>query len=147
VDEVSAVLIGAILGGFLTFLFQTYYEMIDEDVTLLNDFIADLMDIENVAVEYWLADHKDATARNLADILRGRFHATGLFREDAARLLKGDFERYTELDGLLYDTALGGDFQTEAKTRSPAIAVEVMRYTREIRALLRRARRKRYWAN
>jgi hypothetical protein len=147
VDEVGAVLIGAVFGGLLTFLFQTYYEMINEDVTLLNDFIADLMDIEDVAVEYWLADDKDARAQNLADTLRGRFHATGFFREDAPRLLKGDFLRYTELDGLIYDTAMGGDFQTEAKTRDPAIAVQVMRYSRELRALIRRARRKRYWAN
>ena len=120
--------------------------MTSEDVALINDYIADVMDLEEVAVEYWLAHDADAKLDDLADILRGRFHASGCFEVDAARLLKSDYPRFKELDGMLFDAAMGGDFQTKKRARNPSAAVDVMRFSRELRALLRRARRKRYWA-
>jgi hypothetical protein len=145
-DELATVLIGVALGWLGSFLHQTYYAMTSEDVSLINDYIVDVMDIEEVAVKYWLAQDSDVALEDLADILRGRFHATGCFEIDAERLLKSDYQRFKELDGMLFDAAMGGNFQTLSRARNPATAVDIMRFSRELRALLRRARRKRYWA-
>lgn len=144
--EFATVLIGVALGWLGSFLHQTYYAMTNEDVALINDYIVDVMDLEEVAVQYWLALDGDVKLDDLADILRGRYHASGCFEVDAARLLRNDYARFKELDGMLFDAAMGGDFQTKSRSRNPAAAVDVMRYSRELRALLRRARRKRYWA-
>jgi hypothetical protein len=145
-SEFAIVLIGVFLGWLGSFLHQTYYAMTSEDVALINDYIVDVMDLEDVAVHYWLAHDGDTKLDDLADMLRGRYYATGCFETDAARLLKNDYPRFKELDGFLFDAAMGGDFQTKSRSRNPATAVDVMRYSRELRALLRRARRKRYWA-
>ena len=144
--ELLAVFLGVVLGWVGSFFHQTYYSINDQDVALLNDYISDLNDIEALASEYWLAEDDSKLLPNLAALLRGKYHAVCFFEADAPRLLSNDLAEYHRLDGLIFDTALGGTFETAHRTRSPEVAVSIMRGVREQRALLRRARRKRFWA-
>lgn len=148
VDAMLAALLGAIIGALCTFFVQSYYSIRSQDIAHINDFIQDLERIERFSVEYWLnakkSDH-EAQKRNAAQ-LRGALHASTMFFSVGPNLLANDWQKFTELDGRLFDTATGGEFETAKQEADPARVVEIMECTNEIRSLLRDARRKTYWA-
>jgi len=72
--------------------------------------------------------------------------ASGLFENDAQRLMRKKYVDYNMLDGELFDLVTGGSFQTSSKQRDCQRVIEIMAECNEMRAFLRKIRRSVFWA-
>lgn len=146
-DFVVAVL-GGVVGAFATYMIQIWFVLASEDVALLNDQIFSIDRIEREAFAYWLAHgkgtHKDEIV--FAAKLKAAVGVSEPFLEDAKRILVSRFAAYKALDSNLFDTATGGDFENPSRLASAEVAVAVSAICHDMRALLRTARRRRFWA-
>lgn len=140
-------LVGVGVGAVVTFLGQTYYAMKAQDVALINDLITDLRQIEGLSVRYWLADSNGEETRRLGDELQATVNASRGFAVDAQKILGDRYAEYLRLDGLLFDATTGGAFLTDTRKSDPARVAEIMQYSYELRALLRRSRKSQYSAH
>ena len=147
-EAALAGLLGVTVGGIITLFVQSYFSIRGQEVAHINDFISDLERIENLSVQYWLhsTSKNEEDQAKLAAQLRGAMHATGTFYTVGPKLLGGDWKTFREWDGKLFDAATGGDFESTSQTKEPERVVEIMQCTNELRALLRSARRKAFWA-
>lgn len=148
-EVVAGYFISAAIGATITYLAQNYVRLLTEDVAQLNDHIAEISRVQDAAVAYWLSVHEHETAeeKDLRYRLLGALEVSKSFRPDASRLLGCRFGRYKELDGLIYDLATGGCFETASREQDGNRAVEVMALCHDLRAVLRSARRAVFWAH
>jgi hypothetical protein len=145
-SEMLVGILGTIVGWLLGFFGQSYFSLRSQDVAQINDFLNDLDRIERLSIEYWLNGKEDESQSKVAAQLRGALHASSMFLAVCEKLLANDWEKFEALDGRLFDTATGGEFETAKQAPDYARVVEIMECTNEIRSLLRVARRKTYWA-
>lgn len=149
--DFGAILTSGLFGVVCTLGVQTYASMRAARIDLMNDYIKDLVDIEALAVKYWhetVVLPTDASLRaTTAAHLRGKLHAARCFRRVASKFLGDeDFRRFDDLDKMLFRAATGGDFETDRAALDLERADIVMTTCAELRALIRLARRKAYWA-
>ena len=139
---VISLLVTFILG----FASASYFAFRLSEVAAVNDHLDDVKQIEALAVSYWLDE--DAEKRDIcAHKLRGKLHASAVFRARFGKVLGHRMAEYADLEGRLFDLATGGTFQTAGFEPDPATAVSIMQLSNETRALLRRVRRHVYWAH
>ena len=146
-EEIIIAIFSAVIGALFGFIIQSYNSLRTQDIAHINDFISDLERIESLAVKYWSNNYKNNSneQRMIASQLRGAFHASSVFLGVAQPLLASHWEKFSKLDGLLFDTATGGSFETKSQSIDPARIVEIMTHTNEIRCVLRNSRRNIYW--
>lgn len=147
-EAITAGVIGAAVGALGMFFAQSYFSIRDQEIAHINDFIKDLERIEQFSVRYWLNSTKVTLEdqEQIAAQLRGAIHASSLFYEVGPKLLGGDWEEFQEWDGKLFDAATGGDFESVSQVADSGRVLEIMKCTNKLRALLRGARRKAFWA-
>ena len=119
-------------------------------VELMNDYIKDLSEVEVLATEYWhettLLPSDDSKRSIIAAKLRGKLHAARHFKASADKFLGSDMQKFNDLDIRLFMAATGGEFETKKARQDFQRADDVMSTCGELRALIRLARRKAYWA-
>jgi hypothetical protein len=136
------------LGGLVATLTQFYFSMRSQDIERINDLIMDIERIEKLSIQYWL----NSSAKNydeqmdIAAQIRGATHATSAFLDKSKSLFAGDWEKYKELDGKLFDLTSGGLFESKKQVKDWQRVVEIMECINEIRHLMRGSRRKMFWA-
>jgi hypothetical protein len=136
----------AILIFLLGFFSASYFASRLTEVAAVNDHIEDLKQVEAFAVAYWIGEDPNS-AEFVAHKLRGKLHASSVFRSRFGGILGARHEEYIELEGRLFDLATGGGFQTKSFKPDAQIAVSVMQVCNEMRAVLRSARRHLYWVH
>lgn len=147
-DQLLPLLFGGVLGGVLTYVAQSYFSIRSQDIELINDFIADIGRIEEFSTEYWLSDSKKdfEKQKDTASKIRGALHSSSVFYNTGKSLLAGDWQEFERLDGILYDRSTGGLFESKSQIKDRERVVDIMKCVNEIKILMRRARRKLYWA-
>lgn len=122
--------------------------MQSEDSAHLNDHISEIKLIESFAVAYWLEeqDEGEKNERLYQAKLEGAISASGCFNQDAQRILGDNYNEYVKLDQAIFEATTGGQFGTISKKVDYNRVVEIMTLCNEMRSLLRRSRRKQYWA-
>lgn len=133
--------------GFLLGLFSaTYLALRLADVAIINDHLEDLKAIEALAISYWLDEGETSEQREAAGHkLRGRLHATVVFRARHSSVLGFRDSEYAVLDGELFDAVTGGSFQSKSYKPDPERAVLVVEICNRLRSLLRSTRKDVYW--
>lgn len=146
--EFAIAIFAALLGALLTYLAQNYFAMQSQDAQCIDDHILEIRNIENYALEYWLTDPKENPVADavLASKVQGAMTVSSCFNVEARRLLGALHQEYIELDQWIFDAATGGDFLGNSRTIDGNRAIEIMSACNNMRALLRRSRRRLYWA-
>ncbi len=124
---------------------------LSNDNSEITEHIAEITRVEEAAVNYWCFDATDVLQRHfdeeLAAKLQGQLQCTAAFRLRAGQLLGDSLEKYSELDGKLFDAATGGAFsQIGRKSDFPRV-IEVISICHALRNLLRTGRSRRFWAH
>lgn len=147
--EFAVAIVAGLTGALVTYLAQNYFAMQSEDSAHLNDHISEMKSIEEFAVSYWLTDPVlDPTKDKLfAAKIQGAIFASSCFNGDARRILGNMYSEYVELDQSIYDAVTGGGFQTANRKIEYERVVEIMALCNQMRSLLRRSRRRQFWAH
>lgn len=147
--DILGLIAGALLGVVGTVVVQAFLGRLAQDVASINDMIDDLSKIEALATEYWLSKGKSSfdEERITSARLRGALDATAQFEPAAKRLFRSQFSEYARLDGLLFDAATGGPFETTEREPDPERVIEIAKTVHALRALLRSQRRGIYGAH
>lgn len=148
-NEWLAAVVGGIVGGLTSYLFQTFLNIKNEDVAVINNHISDIDRIERAATEYWLCDasQNQGKAEELAAILSGCLAVSGCFNAHAAKLLGYRYSDYKLLDDDLFDLATGGDFQVAGRNPDLQRVTSIITACHSLRLVLKHARRARFWAH
>lgn len=141
---------GALLALLVSFFVQSYFALRAQRIAYLDDYLKDLSWLEELCIDYWTKSWGDENVENLRILeikVRGAAHAVALFGRESPGLIGEDGKAYLTLSGKLFDAATGGGFEVVGRPSEPERVIQVMEISNEIRALIRKSRRKIYWAH
>ena len=132
---------------------QSYFSCMIERVAAINDHMAEIATMERLACDYWInvsgpenVSKPKNECRDLAAQVRGAFHAATCFEDDIDVLLTYCSKEYRETNLAFYRAMTGGLFDTSEADVNYGRVVEIMTLGITLRSMLRKARRRVFWA-
>lgn len=137
--ELVILILGAV-GGWLA---NSQASKLSENATLIDDHIQDMMAFSTALEEYWLSEPKDLKEESIAAArVKGKHLAISQFYGFAEeRLPLNHLREYQVLQLRLFQTGLGGKFETAEREADPDIAVDCVAISSQIIQVLRAGRR------
>ena len=140
--------LGGISGAVVAAVWQYVTNLLNANISTINDHIQEIKTIEALAIRYWLIDPKsDPTAEHESEaLLLGAMNASAMFNAQGEKLLGYRHGEYLDLDQQLFEAATGGDFGVKAKQPDYQRVTEISTICCKIRAFLRECRKAQFGA-
>lgn len=143
---IVAGLAGVLAGIAGTFFVQWFYSRKLQEIAHLSELIQDIERVERAAIKYWLCEKRlcPDVQSDREVVLRGLLDATTTFYENANEIMGQDYEKFEELDGLLFDAVTGGKFETSQQVADRERVTEIIKISNQLRNLIRGSRGRRF---
>jgi hypothetical protein len=138
------VLLGTIIGGFLSFIWSVVLARISETQAALTELLDELQKLQDLVMQFWCRPRilgADVYELDQLKIAVGvSMQLTAQYEKVLIRSLRVKFDEYQGLDDKLFDLVTGGEFDSRVRVADSNRAFQACEVCAEMRKIVRDSR-------